>query len=33
MMKETEEKLEQNKYKYEMTINEDMAIGLFKSNE
>lgn len=31
MMKEAEEKIEQNKYKHEMTINENMAIGLFKS--
>lgn len=31
MMKEAEEKIEQNKYKHEMTINENMAIGLFKN--
>ena len=31
MIKEAEEKIEKNKYKYEMTINENMAIGLFKN--
>ena len=31
MMKEAEEKIEKNKYKHEMTINENMAIGLFKN--
>jgi len=31
MIKEAEEKIEQRKYKHEMTINENMAIGLFKN--
>lgn len=31
MMKEADEKIEKNKYKHEMTINENMAIGLFKN--
>lgn len=31
MMKEAEEKIQQHKYKHEMTINENMAIGLFKN--
>ncbi len=31
MIKEAEEKIEQQKYKHEMTINENMAIGLFKN--
>ena len=31
MMKEAEEKIQQNKYKHEMTINENMVIGLFKN--
>ncbi len=30
-IKEGEEKIEQKKYKHEMTINENMAIGLFKN--
>ena len=30
-IKEAEEKIEQKKYKHEMTINENMAIGLFKN--
>ena len=31
MMKEAEEKIEKRKYKHEMTVNENMAIGLFKN--
>lgn len=31
MIKEAKEKIEKNKYKHEMTINENMAIGLFKN--
>lgn len=31
MVKEAEEKIDKNKYKHEMTINENMAIGLFKN--
>lgn len=31
MIKEAEEKIEKKKYKHEMTINENMAVGLFKN--
>lgn len=31
MIKEAEEKIEKEKYKHEMTINENIAVGLFKS--
>ena len=31
MIKEAEEKIEQHKYKHEMTINENIAVGLFKN--
>lgn len=31
MIKEAEKKIEQHKYKHEMTINENIAIGLFKN--
>lgn len=31
MIKEAEEKIEQHKYKHEMTINENISIGLFKN--
>lgn len=31
MIKEAEEKIEQHKYKHEMTINENIAIGLLKN--
>ncbi len=31
MTKEAEEKIEKRKYKHEMTVNENMAIGLFKN--
>lgn len=31
MMKEAEEKIDKQKYKHEMTVNENMAIGLFKN--
>lgn len=31
MIKEVEEKIEQHKYKHEITINENKAIGLFKN--
>lgn len=31
MIKEAEEKIEKKKYKHDMTINENMAVGLFKN--
>ena len=31
MIKEAEEKIEKTKYKHEMTVNENMAVGLFKN--